>query len=74
MSKILTLRPGDRGFRLTDGVMLAPRAYFEISDECPASIRLSIERAVGNGYLRAVASVYEHEQVFNVLKDTHEIN
>lgn len=67
-NKIVTLRNGDTGFHITDGITMAPRAHVEISDTCPLSMRLTIQRAIGDGYLRAVASMYEYEQTFNSLK------
>lgn len=65
---IVSLRNGDTGFNITDGIKLAPRAHLEISDTCPVAMRLTIQRAIGDGYLRAVANIFEYEQTFDLLK------
>lgn len=65
---IVSLRNGDTGFTITDGIKLAPRAHLEISDSCPVAMRLTIQRAIGDGYLRAVANIFEYEQTFDLLK------
>ena len=67
-SVVRTLRPGDPGFTLRDGLVTVSRAGMEISELCPTSVRLAIERAVCDGYLKPIAHIYENEHTFNLLK------
>lgn len=74
MNKIITLEKSDKGFHLSDGFQIAPRAYLAITNECPPSLKAVIRRAVADGYVKLYASIYEHEHTFNLLKDQHEID
>jgi hypothetical protein len=56
-TKIREIRQGDSDFYISDGIKLAPRAYIEISDVCPTSMKLAIQRAMADGYLKTVACV-----------------
>ena len=51
------IRQGDSDFLMSDGIKLVPRAYIEISDVCPTSIKMAIHRAMADGYLKTVACV-----------------
>jgi len=66
-TKIREIRQGDGDFLISDGIKLAPRAYIEISDVCPANLKLSIHRAMADGYLKVVACVKEKDYVWEKL-------
>lgn len=69
MSKIRILRPGDSGFTLIDGMIISQRASVEILSACPQEYTKIIRDCLRHGWLRPVATVYEHELTFNLLKD-----
>lgn len=68
-NKIVEIKPGDPDFYLTDGIKQVPRAYIEISDVCPDNMRLMIQRAWGEGYLKVVARVKEKDYMWEKLSD-----
>ncbi len=70
MSKILTLKSNDPGFYLTDGLKITGRAYIEVNGDCPDYLAHAVHEALGKGHIKLVASIYEHEQMFNLLKET----
>lgn len=61
------IRQGDPDFYVTDGVKLVPRAYIEVSDMCPSNMKLAIQRAMADGYLKTVACVKEKDYVWEKL-------
>ena len=63
-SNIRTLKPGDRNFRIVDGMVIAPRAGFEISTSCPAEYQKFLMECWGNGWIKPVAYVTERELLF----------
>jgi hypothetical protein len=66
-STIKTLRPGDDGFRLNDGVIICPRAGLEVGNECPDQYRLILQECIHRGWLRPVAHVYDKELMWDQL-------
>lgn len=50
-------------------MLVTPRAGFEVVKECPIEYKLVIQDCIERGWLRPVASVYDHELTFDVLKD-----
>lgn len=69
-TKFRTLRSGDEGFVLTDGLMVTPRAGFEISSGCPYNYREIIQECIRHGWLKPVANVYARELTFQTLKES----
>jgi hypothetical protein len=69
-TKIRTLRQGDPKFTLVDGVVVCPRAGFEISSTCPTDYKRIIMQALEYGYLKPVAHVYGKELTMDSLRDT----
>jgi hypothetical protein len=76
-SKIHTIKPGNRNFQIMSGLVVASRAAFEISENCPRRYGEAIETAINNGWLIPVANVTERELLFiglnqrpNLLIDT----
>lgn len=70
MSKdIKTIKQDDPKFTLTNGIMICPRAGFEISMGCPRSYREVILECISNGWLKPVAHVYGKELTMDALRD-----
>jgi len=63
-SQIHTIRQEDPNFTIRDGITIAPRAGFEISNDCPRQYKLMIMESIKNGWLQPVASVSERELIF----------
>jgi hypothetical protein len=63
-SQIKTIKSNDRKFLINDGLIVAPRAGFEISKSCPYEYRLIINECLQNGWLQPVAHVTEKELLF----------
>ena len=68
-SNIKTVKLGDPGWLLKDGMVLSPRAGFEINPKCPQEYRMIIRECIDNGWLMPVAYVFDHEMIFDTLKD-----
>jgi len=63
------LRRGDADFFFSpDGIKFVPRAGIEISKLCPPNMRLSIERAIADGYLVPVAYMRDVEYTMELLR------
>ena len=63
-SQIRTIKPGNCNFQIIDGMVVASRASFEISEKCPRKYGEAIETAINNGWLIPVANVTERELLF----------
>lgn len=68
-SRFRTIRSKDPNFNLIDGMLVVPRAGFEVVKECPREYKLIIQDCLERGWLKPVANVYDHELTFDVLKD-----
>jgi hypothetical protein len=66
-SSMRTLKPGDTGFVLNDGIILSPRAGFEINQHCPKAYKDIIAECLSNGWLQPVATVYDRELMWDRL-------
>jgi len=53
----VTLRTGDIGFMLNDGITVCSRAGLEITKKCPAGIATIIADAMERGWIQPVAMV-----------------
>lgn len=60
-SSLRTVRPGDSNWLLKDTVIVAPRAGFEIKNECPRSYASVIMECMERGWLTPVATVRDTE-------------
>lgn len=67
-SIVEVLRPGDAGFTIVDGFMLAQRAGFELSPDCPQAYSSVILQAINKGYLKPIATVKRSELVWDRLE------
>ncbi len=68
-TRLRTVKSTDPEFTIVDGMVVAKRAGFEISQQCPYEYLMVIDECLRNGWLKPVATVYEHELVWNYLKD-----
>lgn len=60
-SSVRTVRPNDPKFCITDGVIVVPRAGFEIKKECPNTYKEVIEECVRRGWLVPIAHMRDTE-------------
>lgn len=67
-SKINTIRQSDPKFMLADGIVVCPRAGFEINQQCPREYKLIIAECINNGWLKPVAHVYGKELTMDALR------
>lgn len=63
-SSIRTIKSDDPLFTITDGVIVSPRAGFEINNSCPYEYRMVISECIRNGWLKPVATVTDRELLF----------
>jgi hypothetical protein len=66
---IKTIRKDDPDFNIDNGLVIAPRAGFEISNKCPSQYKLMITEAIKNGWLQPVAYMKDSEYMWEKLKD-----
>ena len=64
---IKTIRQDDPDFHIDNGIVMAPRAGFEISNDCPRQYKLMIIEATKNGWLTPVAYMKESEYIWEQL-------
>lgn len=68
-SNIVTLKAGDPNFLIKDGMVMSPRAGFEISQSCPREYRMIISECIDRGWLKPVAYMLEKEYMWEKLCD-----
>ena len=66
---IKSIRQGDPDFHIHNGFLMAPRAGFEICNNCPRQYKLMITEAIKNGWLQSVAYMKESEYMWEKLGD-----
>ena len=64
-----TIRKGEKGFMLVDGLFMSPRAGFEIKKECPNTYAEVIRECINRGWLQPVAYMREDEYMWEELKE-----
>ena len=67
-SNIRTIRHGDAKFMLQDGLMICPRAGFEINEKCPREYKMIIAECIDRGWIKPVAHVYGKELTMDALR------
>lgn len=67
-TNLRTIRSSDPNFVLQDGIVLANRAGFEISQHCPLEYKMILQECLGHGWIKPVATVYEWELTYSRLK------
>ena len=68
VSKIRTIKQGDPKFMIQDGLVICPRAGFEINEHCPREYRQIIAACIDRGWLKPVAHVYGKELTMDALR------
>lgn len=68
-SAIRVIRSDDPKFQLRDGIYVGQRAGFEISQTCPKDYKDILVHCIDNGWIKPVASMYDYEMTFAILKD-----
>jgi hypothetical protein len=63
LTKIRTIKPGDRMFRIHGGIITSDRASIEIDSRCPAKYAEIILSCYNKGWVKPVAHVTEKEYV-----------
>ena len=58
---IRTIRHGDKDWLIDKGLMVAPRAGFEIGNACPREYKLIIQRCINHGWITPIANVLERD-------------
>lgn len=64
---IKTIRKDDPDFMIDNGIVMAPRAGLEISNDYPRQYKLMIMEAIKNGWLQPIAYMKESEFVWEKL-------
>lgn len=64
---IKTIRKDNPDFQIDNGIIMAPRAGFEISNDCPRQYKLMIVEAIKNGWLQPIAYMKESEFIWEKL-------
>ena len=64
---IKTVRKDDPDFIIDNGIVMSPRAAFEISNDCPKQYKLMIMEDFKNGWLQPIAYMKESEYVWEKL-------
>lgn len=63
-SQIKKVKPGDKHFRIADGIMMVDRAHIEITNKCPSNVANLILDAYNRGWIKPVANITERELLF----------
>ncbi len=66
-TKIKTIRQGDPDWIITDGLMMAPRAGFEISNDCPYNHLQILQTCIDRGWVKPIAYQPVHEEFMEKL-------
>jgi hypothetical protein len=66
-SNIKTIRPGDPDWIITDGLMVAHRAGFEISQRCPDNYVSLLQECINQGWIKPIAYQPVHEEFMEKL-------
>lgn len=70
-SAIKTIQSSDPRFLIKDKYVIAPRAGFEISINCPDSYKSVIIQCINKGWLQPVAHMTERELLFVGLNESN---
>jgi len=52
-----------------DGLMITPRAGFEVSNDCPREYRFILLECLDEGWIKPVANVLNYEYTMDKLKE-----
>jgi hypothetical protein len=65
--KIKTIKMGDPGWYIKNGITITPRAGFEVSKSCPREYGLILSECIDRGWIKPIAYVKESEYVWDKL-------
>ena len=65
---IKTIRKDDPDFYIGNGISIAPRAGFEISNKCPREYLMILQTCMEKGWLKPIAYMKESEYVWEKLQ------
>ena len=68
-NRIKTLKQSDKDFMIHDGLMITPRAGFEVSNDCPREYRFILLECLDEGWIKPVANVLNYEYTMDKLKE-----
>lgn len=68
-TSLRTLRPNNPDFILNDGILLSPRAGFEINQQCPREYKIILQECISYGWIIPIATVYDWELTYSRLKN-----
>ncbi len=68
-TQLRTIKQDDPRFRITDNLMTANRAGFEINSACPKEYKMIISECINNGWLKPVAYMTERELLISGLSN-----
>jgi hypothetical protein len=64
LDTIKTIKPGDKAFKIHNGLMMCDRASIEVDPKCPTNIANTIAHAYNCGWIKPVAHVTDKEYTF----------
>jgi hypothetical protein len=67
--EIKTVRQGDPGWMLYDGIIAYPRAMLHVLPECPRNVVETLNWAIEQGYVKCVAHVQGKELTWQTLTE-----
>jgi hypothetical protein len=65
---VKAVRPGDKLWHINSGLVLTPRAGFEISEHCPKEYKNILVTCMQNGWLKPVAYLRDPEATMEYLR------
>lgn len=68
-SRIKTIKQGNSLWNIHDGLVVVPRAGFEIKKECPNTYKDVIAECVNRGWLVPVAYMRDDEYMWETLRE-----
>lgn len=69
VSRIKTIRQSDKDFIIIDGLVMSPRAGFEINPKCPKEYRQVLTTAIDLGWIKPVAHMLDSEAMWERLME-----
>ena len=68
-TSIRTIKKDNPKFLIHDGLVVSPRAGFEINEKCPREYKMIIVQCINNGWLNPVAYMKDNELMWEVLSE-----
>lgn len=67
-NKLITVTNSDSDFYLSDGIIYAQRAAFNIDEKCPTTYKMILMECINKKWLTPVATIYDYEKTYSRLK------